>query len=65
MFEGTARVPILTRAEIDERARRAPHPDTFEGVEVVALQQIGETWYLTLRGGTPAVRRELVMRIPR
>ena len=63
--EGPRRVTILTREEIDARVVREPHGDVFERLEVTALQQIGEQFFITLRGGAARVRRELVLRIPR
>ena len=59
------RVPVLTREEIDARARRGPHGAAFDGIAVTGLQQIDDQFFLTLRAGAPRVRRELVLRIPR
>lgn len=63
--DGPRRVAILTREEIDARVDREPHGEVFERLEVTAMQQIGEQFFLTLRGGAARVRRELVVRIPR
>lgn len=62
---GGERVTILTREEIETRAAREPHPVGYRNLEVTAMQQLGEQYFLTLRGGGFGVRRELVMRIPR